>query len=192
MDKIDVSLKKLESPPKSREETEIIRDVGRWRALAIPLFGVSTAVGLYMKLKKPWLVNPIITGNKAGFQFDALWLVLVLPHLENRYHLSASKTYLKPSSSLFHLDRFVEFLTWNFITRISCSLNHFPKVIIKTCMDHLHQWSWHYRHKKWKNIGTKIQRNFIGQGMRFWRTRVLPRAVWTLLGLILHHPLKAF
>ena len=71
MDKIDVSIKKLESPPKSRDETEIIRDVGRWRALAVPLFGVSTAVGLYMKLKKPWLVNPIITGNKAGFQLDA-------------------------------------------------------------------------------------------------------------------------
>jgi len=64
MDKIDVPIKKLESPPKSREETEIIREIGSWRALAIPLFGVSTAVGLYMKLKKPWLVNPIITGNK--------------------------------------------------------------------------------------------------------------------------------
>jgi len=64
MDKINVSLKKLEAPPKSREETEIIRDTGRWRALAIPLFGMSTAVGLYMKLKKPYLVNRVITANK--------------------------------------------------------------------------------------------------------------------------------
>ena len=67
MDTINVSLKKLEAPPKSREETEIIRDTGRWRALAIPLFGMSTAVGLYMKLKKPYLVNRVITANKAGF-----------------------------------------------------------------------------------------------------------------------------
>ena len=71
MDKIDVSIKKLEAPPKSREETEIIRNAGQWRGFAIPIFGASTAVGLYMKLKRPWLTNFLITGNKVGSQFDA-------------------------------------------------------------------------------------------------------------------------
>ena len=47
---MNVSIKKLETPPKSREETEIIRNIGLWRALAVPLFGISTAVGLYFKL----------------------------------------------------------------------------------------------------------------------------------------------
>ena len=100
MDKIDVSIKKLESPPKSREETEIIRDVGRWRALAIPLFGVSTAVGLYMKLKKPWLVNPIITGNKAGFQLDgSRWLSF----LRSDWRTGSTYQHLKLYENLFKL-----------------------------------------------------------------------------------------
>ena len=37
MDKIDVSIKKLEAPPKSREETEIIRNAGRVAEILNPI-----------------------------------------------------------------------------------------------------------------------------------------------------------
>lgn len=60
----NVPVSRLETPPKSKQEKNVISNTQLWRAVAFPLFGVSTGIGLYIKMKKPYAVSRAISMNK--------------------------------------------------------------------------------------------------------------------------------